>query len=650
MSLKKSHKYLYLFLIHLSAFGIVSSIKHGSVAFFTSDLIYFSLYLLVSFFSSLISKKVSDKKGALTFFVIFKPYLNSFVLSCGILGVLFLLPFGLSPSRLLFSGTLFLSFSLEIIFVYLNYTISVKRHDRAKIKFNVMTLVVFFILLLFVGFFVYFTTDSGYFERDQWGLLLVLLLWFTTGILIHNFQSFRSKRNIWRSIWTHIKANIYFLSLLTYAIFILRPELSLSLKPIEVALYYSITAPIVAAVLFLLFRPDTTDEVKTGLFTATEIVEKNVVEASNTVREKGIYTYCYNLREDGQLFNELKDIYLKKYQEVFSFISEFINLNSFDPSRARVIRSANTYNVEILPENSMEFYMNLHKINDFRLLNQYFSMVNSCLKDRGLFIGVYEPTRLRYRRFIRKYPYYISKLFYFLDFIWKRVLPKLPIIRKFYSALSRGVNRPVSMAENLGRLHFCGFEIIALHEIDNLQYFIAQKVSSPSLDKFPSYGVLFKMKRKGKEGKEIFVYKLRTMYPYSEYIQKFLYEIQGLKHGGKIKDDIRITSWGRVFRKLWIDELPMLLNWLKGEMKLVGVRPLSTQYFNLYRDSLKEKRIKYKPGLVPPFYADLPKTLDEIMDSEERYLDLYEKHPIITDVKYFFKAFTNIVFRSARSS
>jgi lipopolysaccharide/colanic/teichoic acid biosynthesis glycosyltransferase len=93
----------------------------------------------------------------------------------------------------------------------------------------------------------------------------------------------------------------------------------------------------------------------------------------------------------------------------------------------------------------------------------------------------------------------------------------------------------------------------------------------------------------------------------------------------------------------------MLINLLKGDMKLFGIRPLSKQYYNLYNEELRERRIKYKPGLVPPFYVDMPKTLEEIMESEKKYLDLYDKNPFLTDWKYFWKAFQNIVFKKARS-
>ena len=85
-------------------------------------------------------------------------------------------------------------------------------------------------------------------------------------------------------------------------------------------------------------------------------------------------------------------------------------------------------------------------------------------------------------------------------------------------------------------------------------------------------------------------------------------------------------------------------------MKLVGVRPLSKHYYNLYKRELQQRRIEYKPGLVPPFYADMPKTLEEIMESETRYLDAYDRSPLVTDIRYFFKAFWNIVVKKQRSA
>jgi len=93
----------------------------------------------------------------------------------------------------------------------------------------------------------------------------------------------------------------------------------------------------------------------------------------------------------------------------------------------------------------------------------------------------------------------------------------------------------------------------------------------------------------------------------------------------------------------------MFINFFKGNMKLVGVRPLSRHYFELYSKDLQERRIKYKPGLIPPFYADMPSDLTAIQKSETRYLDQFDKHPFLTDFKYFWKSIWNILFKHARS-
>ena len=146
------------------------------------------------------------------------------------------------------------------------------------------------------------------------------------------------------------------------------------------------------------------------------------------------------------------------------------------------------------------------------------------------------------------------------------------------------------------------------------------------------------------------VYKFRTMHPYSEFLQAYIYERYSLQEGGKFNHDIRVTTLGRIMRKYWMDELPMLINLIKGDMKLVGVRPISQHYFSLYSQELQQKRTQHKPGLLPPFYADMPKTLEEIEASEMRYLTMCEQRgTLITDFIYFWKIFYTIVFKRARS-
>jgi len=64
----------------------------------------------------------------------------------------------------------------------------------------------------------------------------------------------------------------------------------------------------------------------------------------------------------------------------------------------------------------------------------------------------------------------------------------------------------------------------------------------------------------------------------------------------------------------------MLVNYLRGDMKLVGVRTTQqTLFLNFTEKRVQERRIKYKPGLVPPFYADMPADLEAIQASELNY-------------------------------
>jgi len=70
----------------------------------------------------------------------------------------------------------------------------------------------------------------------------------------------------------------------------------------------------------------------------------------------------------------------------------------------------------------------------------------------------------------------------------------------------------------------------------------------------------------------------------------------------------------------------------------------------LYNSDLQKKRLKFKPGLLPPFYADLPHSLDEIQDSEMNYLLSCENKGVFkTDLIYFFRILKNILINNARS-
>jgi len=329
------------------------------------------------------------------------------------------------------------------------------------------------------------------------------------------------------------------------------------------------------------------------------------------------------------------------------YIDSHVNLTD---SATLVTSTITRFNILRQPNQTFDTIVNVRRVNDIRYINQFFEAVNHKLPNNGIFIGCAETAEMRRLRIMGKFPPVINRIYYVFDYILKRIFPKFYITRGIYFFLTRGLNRVLTHAEILGRLYSCGFEIVEEKRVNGNYFFVVKRIKDPAFDPHASYGPFIKLRRVGKGGKIIKVYKLRTMFPYAEYLQDYVHKQNHLDNGGKFKNDFRVAR-SRVFlRKLWLDELPMLLNLIRGDLKIVGVRPLSAHYYSLYTKELQEKRIKVKPGLVPPYYADMPETLEEIMESELRYLDAFDKRPLRTQLSYFWKAFFNIFFKRARSA
>jgi len=353
--------------------------------------------------------------------------------------------------------------------------------------------------------------------------------------------------------------------------------------------------------------------------------------------------------EDYPVYNLLhyREFLLEQTSEpVYQFICRHVEETN---DRTLVLSTTSHFVVEMTSGLSNAI-INLQLINDVKWVNKFFEMVNSKLAIGGMFIGCVMTNEIRKANIFGKYPWGIKQIIYSIYFIFKRLSPKVPVLKKMYFFMTNGFERPMSRAEAIGRLYCCGFEVLENQQFSDRLFFVARKTTEPTFDLKPTYGPLISLKRIGKNGKIIHVYKLRTMHPYAEYIQEYVFAKNQLQEGGKFKNDFRISTSGRIMRKFWIDELPMLFNMLIGDLKIVGVRPLSTHYFSLYSKELQERRMKHRPGLVPPFYADMPVTLDEIMASEMNYLLAYEKHPFRTDWIYFWKAFNNILIKRKRSN
>ncbi len=403
------------------------------------------------------------------------------------------------------------------------------------------------------------------------------------------------------------------------------------------------------------FYRENPDYAKTSLISDSDELEESaeiVYEKSHVSRWEPVrYNpgFASDDKLDESVLIKMLNKYLNDYPNLFEFINDIVALENFHKSLCRVLNTTTLYNIEVEDDNSLELLLNLHKVNDMRRLNKYFIQVNKKLKAGAVFIGIGK-TNVERRRIIRsRFPRIIAIPLVLADFILNRIFPKIYFLQGIYFAITKGKNRALSKCEILGRLTFCGFEIIDEKEIGNSLVYIVKKVTEPSRDTNPSYGPLFRMRRRGKHGKNIYVYKFRTMHPYSEYLQHYMVERYGYGEKGKIEDDFRVTDWGKIIRKLWLDELPQILNWLKGDLALVGVRPLSDRFLKEYPEELREERFKYKPGCIPPYVALKMQRVEDYLISEKIYLEDKRSHPILTDIKYFFWAIYNILTNRIRS-
>ena len=139
------------------------------------------------------------------------------------------------------------------------------------------------------------------------------------------------------------------------------------------------------------------------------------------------------------------------------------------------------------------------------------------------------------------------------------------------------------------------------------------------------------------------------MHPYSEYVHDYMVSNFGYNEKGKSANDFRVTSWGKYMRHLWLDETPQLLNVLKGEMKLVGIRPITKTFLKEFPEDIRKLRAKHKPGCIPAYVSLLKQSKDGFIEAETIYLLDKEKHPFWTDIRYFSKAVYNIATNKIRS-
>ena len=161
------------------------------------------------------------------------------------------------------------------------------------------------------------------------------------------------------------------------------------------------------------------------------------------------------------------------------------------------------------------------------------------------------------------------------------------------------------------------------------------------------YTIILTQNRIGKNGKEFKFYKFRSMIPFADdALFKLLKEdkeaAKEYKKNKKLKHDPRITKIGKIIRKLSIDELPQLINVLKGDMSIIGNRP----YLPREKEDMAEYYegiIKTKPGITGYWQVNgrSNTTFKERLELEKYYSENYS---LLLDIKIFLKTFKVVLF------
>lgn len=186
------------------------------------------------------------------------------------------------------------------------------------------------------------------------------------------------------------------------------------------------------------------------------------------------------------------------------------------------------------------------------------------------------------------------------------------------------------MYKTIKRLMDIIFSIILLLLLSPLLLicFIAVKVNS----KGPA---IFKQTRLCKDGKEFTMYKFRSMYVNSEHTGTGVYSFKG---------DKRVTSVGNFLRKTSLDELPQLINILKGEMSFIGPRPVLTYHpwpLEEYTEK-QRRRFSVRPGITG--LAQVNGRKATLWDARLEFdVDYADNLSFIMDLKIFFKTIVSVL-------
>lgn len=173
-----------------------------------------------------------------------------------------------------------------------------------------------------------------------------------------------------------------------------------------------------------------------------------------------------------------------------------------------------------------------------------------------------------------------------------------------------------------------GFALVVLSPVLLLVALLVRiKLGSP---------VIFKQKRPGLNEEIFEMYKFRSMTDERD------------DNGELLPDEVRLTSFGRKLRSTSLDELPELINIFKGDMSIVGPRPLMVSYLPLYSENQRHRH-DVKPGLTGLAQVS-GRNLLSWEDRFEKDIEYVKKISLLLDLRIFFKTIASVLKKEGISS
>lgn len=163
----------------------------------------------------------------------------------------------------------------------------------------------------------------------------------------------------------------------------------------------------------------------------------------------------------------------------------------------------------------------------------------------------------------------------------------------------------------------------------------------------PGAPVLYSQKRAGRYGKPFRMWKFRTMVPNAESLLEEIKRQHGNEMGGpvfKLERDPRIFPFGALLRRLSIDELPQCINVLRGEMSIVGPRPLPLYEVEAFERSEHRRRLSIKPGMTCIWQVSGRNQISSFDEWVQMDLDYIDRWSLWLDIKILFKTVPAVLF------